>query len=391
MVHITTLSPVSFVQVLQFMYTDNLGIPSLNSCLELFYFGSFYSIPTLQWVCERYVTESVCTDNVCELWNFALDYNLQTGDSIAERCFFYTASNFITVVGNEKDDFLSLRKEALARLISSKDILALCDWSTPTMVVAKVLYDWVEFNLRAKLTAMDEQLMAEAQEGTGEDMSLEEGKETDGEEKADKENVDMKDDGVGEKGVAKECCVVKRRGELKDRINGLAATGRYHSISGEFSLLDEGAAEAEFRSLLAELKPPEHLAKAVWQIHGRIKKILLMGQEPSLKGLVVEESSGSFSNKTLEKVFKTFDPYHVHMIMRVVVEPSQTSSLANDPPPQQSHQRKQCMNTWRRWQCMCMTGPKQRGISLTQRPSMDTNLVLFFNGRILSTHTSCIY
>src|SRR5689334_1296013 len=62
-VRVQAISAFSFMQVLKFIYTDHLGIPSLDTCLELLYFGKFYGLPTMEWICERYCTSSVSEDN----------------------------------------------------------------------------------------------------------------------------------------------------------------------------------------------------------------------------------------------------------------------------------------------------------------------------------------
>lgn len=80
-------------QLLHFIYSGRMDTLSMDSAIDLFEAGIRYSVPSLNWLCGKYMAENLSEDNVCRvlyLADLVTDSNLQEAAEsfIAEKSHF---------------------------------------------------------------------------------------------------------------------------------------------------------------------------------------------------------------------------------------------------------------------------------------------------------------
>lgn len=112
----------SFRAVLCYVYTDSLpNSPSMNlsTASDLMQLSSYYGIPGLRDVCQRFFSEHISAETVCETWMLAVAEDLK---KTAEDCLKFFLRNFGHVVATSS--FLSLSRSLLRAALASGEI---CD------------------------------------------------------------------------------------------------------------------------------------------------------------------------------------------------------------------------------------------------------------------------
>lgn len=76
----------TFSQVLRFVYTDTINPASVQEALDLYQLAKFYGLPGLGAVCERYYAGNLTPESVCEVWDFAVEEQM---NDVSRHCLAY--------------------------------------------------------------------------------------------------------------------------------------------------------------------------------------------------------------------------------------------------------------------------------------------------------------
>jgi len=69
-IHIEQVSHPVFLQVLEYLYTDQLMVP-FDSAMELFEAADLFDIPRLKTICEKRMLQSICIENAAGIFHAA--------------------------------------------------------------------------------------------------------------------------------------------------------------------------------------------------------------------------------------------------------------------------------------------------------------------------------
>jgi len=111
--------PFENVQVLlSFLYSNFIQIQTLQEALELHKMAQFFSIETLLYQCEQFISDiAIDYDTVCMLWNCTLQLGTET---LQENCKSFFMKNFMEC--SNSSGFLELEKDLLKGALNGGEI-----------------------------------------------------------------------------------------------------------------------------------------------------------------------------------------------------------------------------------------------------------------------------
>ena len=89
-IQIEQVSHPIFLQVLEYLYTDQLDIP-LESAMELFQAADLFCIPRLKTMCEKRMLQSIGIDNAAAIFHAA---DLHSASALRQKAKKYILSHF---------------------------------------------------------------------------------------------------------------------------------------------------------------------------------------------------------------------------------------------------------------------------------------------------------
>lgn len=92
-VRIEQVSHPIFLQVMEYLYTDQLKIP-VESAMELFEAADLFCIPRLKQMCERRILQSISTYNAASIFHAA---DVHSATALREKAKKYILSHFESV------------------------------------------------------------------------------------------------------------------------------------------------------------------------------------------------------------------------------------------------------------------------------------------------------
>ena len=92
-IRIEQVSHPIFLQVMEYLYTDQLKIP-VESAMELFEAADLFCIPRLKQMCERRILQSISTTNAASIFHAA---DVHSAMALREKAKKYILSHFETV------------------------------------------------------------------------------------------------------------------------------------------------------------------------------------------------------------------------------------------------------------------------------------------------------
>ena len=110
-------SKVLMEEVLEYLYTGHVDINE-KTAYELMALADYFLIPSLKYVCSKYIERNLCTSNCVTAYYSSLKYQCPELQDIAEG---FILANFVPVT--ETEDFLNLSIERVEDWISSDKIV----------------------------------------------------------------------------------------------------------------------------------------------------------------------------------------------------------------------------------------------------------------------------
>ena len=92
-VRIEQVSHPIFLQVLEYLYTDQLSIP-FESAMELFQAADLFCIPRLKIMCEKRMLQSICVENAAAIFHAA---DMHSAVALRQKTKKYILSHFEAV------------------------------------------------------------------------------------------------------------------------------------------------------------------------------------------------------------------------------------------------------------------------------------------------------
>merc|ERR1719223_2697210 len=89
-IHIEEVSHSIFLQVLEYLYTDEVKIP-VEDAMELFVAADKFGIPRLQSMCEKQMLELIYVENAASIFHAADFHN---ANILREKAFKYILAHF---------------------------------------------------------------------------------------------------------------------------------------------------------------------------------------------------------------------------------------------------------------------------------------------------------